>query len=96
MKIECIIKLIAKNMKQKDISAAQLSKKTGISKSCISRYLSGETKPSYENLIKMTDAVGLKIVVVDEKDILTAEEIRKEQIESKPHNKLSLIRRIFG
>lgn len=50
---------LAQAMKMRKISASQLSEKTGISKSSISRYLSGNYDPGKENFFKIAGALNV-------------------------------------
>lgn len=47
-------------LSQRGITAKQLSKRTKITESAISRWLSGEREPGPENLIKIADAIDVE------------------------------------
>lgn len=49
---------LRKAMKEKGITQAELSKRTGISKSFISQYLSGKFKPREDKLTMLAQALG--------------------------------------
>ena len=46
-------------MHMRDVTAAELARKTTISESNISRYLSGTSMPSMRNLLLLADALGI-------------------------------------
>lgn len=46
-------------MRMSDMSAAELSRKTGISESTLSQYRSGYAKPKNERLVKLANALGV-------------------------------------
>lgn len=50
---------LAEAMKLRNMSASQLSEKTGISKSSISRYLSGDYDPGKENFFKIASVLNI-------------------------------------
>lgn len=50
---------LAQAMKMRRINASQLSEKTGISRSSISRYLSGNYDPGKENFFKIAGALNV-------------------------------------
>lgn len=50
---------LAQAMKMRKINASQLSEKTGISRSSISRYLSGNYDPGKENFFKIAGALNV-------------------------------------
>ncbi len=54
-----ISKRLKKALDLRDMKAADLAKKTGIGKSSISTYLSGNYKPKMDNLQKMADAMNV-------------------------------------
>lgn len=47
-------------MRQRNINQAELVKRTGIGKSCISQYLSGKYEPKYKNLCLIADAIKVE------------------------------------
>ena len=50
--------------KSRKIKIQELSKITGISRNLISRIENGEGNPSFQNVIKLTEALGLKIEII--------------------------------
>ena len=56
-----ICKRLKKALDLRDMKAADLAKKTGIGKSSISTYLSGNYKPKIDNLQKMADAMNVNV-----------------------------------
>ena len=46
-------------LKQSNLKASELSKRSGVSESFISNYRAGRSVPSSENLIKLSNALGV-------------------------------------
>ena len=56
-----IIERIREVMEKKGITAAEISRRSGIDRSSLSHYLSGDYKPKTENLKKIADALGVTL-----------------------------------
>ena len=55
------LKKLKEIRKHRKIKIQQLSRITGISRNLVSRIENGEGNPSFQNVIKLAEALGLKI-----------------------------------
>lgn len=59
--MEHVIKRIKAVMDEKNIKAAELSRRTGIDRSSISHYLSGDYKPKIDKIEKIAEALDVTV-----------------------------------
>lgn len=58
------LKELRKIRKEQKIKIVQLSKRTGISRNLIARIESGNGNPSFDNVKRIAEALGLKLMVI--------------------------------
>lgn len=68
-KISTISKRMQEAMEAKDIKQAELCRATGIGKSSISTYISGDYEPKQTNLYKIANALGVSIAWLSGYDV---------------------------
>lgn len=62
-----LLQSISETAKEKGITQEMLSEKTGFCQSNISRILAGKYPPTLDSFLKLCEAVGVKIKLVDKK-----------------------------
>lgn len=78
-KISTISKRMQEAMEAKDIKQAELCRATGIGKSSISTYISGDYEPKQTNLYKIANALGVSIAWLSGYDVpMRASEKQKD------------------
>lgn len=81
--MEKVSRRLEQAMAMKDITAAELSRLTGISKSSLSRYMSGDYNPNNDKLEKLSRALNVNeawLLGYDEVDMeRESDEVRQEK-----------------
>lgn len=81
--MEKVSRRLEQAMTMKDITAAELSRLTGISKSSLSRYMSGDYNPNNDKLEKLSRALNVNeawLLGYDEVDMeRESDEVRQEK-----------------
>lgn len=65
MELEILIGDLREIAKEKRISQAEISRKTGIAQSNISNMLSGRTNPTLKRFLQVADVLQLDVILID-------------------------------